>query len=66
MLCDDCFRAPACLVAHRAHALRSELDEDAVRKMGQAWLVAVGHDDEPQYSGGARMRQQAPSKREGG
>jgi len=43
MLCDDCFRTPACLVAHRAHALRSELDEHSVRKMGQAWLVPVGH-----------------------
>ena len=40
---DDFFRTPACLVAHRAHALRSELDEHGVRKMGQAWLVPVGH-----------------------
>ena len=56
MLCDDCFRAPACLIAHRAHALRSELDEDAVRKMGQAWLVAVGHDDKSRATESARQR----------
>ena len=39
MRCNHFFRTPACLVAHRAHALRSELDEHAMRKMGQAWLL---------------------------
>jgi len=44
MRCDDCFRTPACLAAY-THAVRSKLDEYAVWKMGQALLVAVGHDD---------------------
>ena len=44
MLCDDCFRTPACLAAY-THAVRSKLDEYAVWKMGQALLVALGHDN---------------------
>jgi len=51
MLCDDCFRTPACLAAY-THAVRSKLDEYAVWKMGQALLVAVGHDDKSGEWGG--------------
>jgi hypothetical protein len=56
MRCDDFFRTPACLVAHRAHALRSELNENSVRKMGQAWLVPVGHESRE----GSRRAARAP------